>query len=111
MGYYTNFTLGTVSPNVKISDILKSHTEEEFKGLYFAVDENGYCKRGVKWWYDYEEDMRRLSRLHPDVVFKLHGEGEAYDDIWDKYFKNGKMQACYIEIVTNIDDYDESKLE
>ena len=38
--------------------------------------------------------MRDLSKEFPDVVFKLHGEGEDNEDIWDKYFMNGKMQSC-----------------
>ena len=50
-------------------------------------------------WYDNEEEMRKLSKEFPDVLFKLHGEGEDNEDIWDKYFMNGKMQYCPAEIM------------
>lgn len=50
-------------------------------------------------WYDNEDDMLLLSKEFPDVLFKLHGEGEDNKDIWDKYFMNGKMQYCPAEII------------
>lgn len=53
--------------------------------------------------------MRELSKLFPTALFKLHGEGEENGDIWDKYFKDGKMQECYVKMM--IEDYDESKLK
>lgn len=43
--------------------------------------------------------MLLLSKEFPDVLFKLHGEGEDNEDIWDKYFMNGKMQYCPAEIM------------
>lgn len=45
---------------------------------------------GLKW-YDHEKEMKQLSKEFPDVLFKLHGEGEDKYDIWDKYFMGGKM--------------------
>lgn len=50
-------------------------------------------------WNDNEDDMRLLSKEFPDVLFKLHGEGEDNEDIWDKYFMNGKMQYCPAKIM------------
>jgi hypothetical protein len=43
--------------------------------------------------------MRIVSLKWPDILFELKGSGDEYDDLWIKYFKNGKMQACYAEIV------------
>ena len=33
----------------------------------------------------------RARRRIPDALFKLHGEGENRDDVWDKYFAGGEM--------------------
>ena len=35
--------------------------------------------------------MAELSERFPDALFKLHGEGENRDDVWDKYFTGGEM--------------------
>lgn len=53
--------------------------------------------------------MIKLSKEFPDLLFYLHGEGEDAKDLWYKYYKNGKYQECYAEIV--YPEYDESKLE
>ena len=42
--------------------------------------------------------MKKLSKHFPNILFKLHGSGEDFDDTWDKYFLNGKMQYCPAEI-------------
>lgn len=52
--------------------------------------------------------MKQLSKEFPNVLFKLHGEGEDKYDIWDKYFMDGKMQSCYAEIICP--PFDRSKL-
>ncbi len=64
---------------------------------------NSPCK-----WYEHEKEMREFSKKYPEVVFTLHGEGEATDDLWIKYFKNGKMQTSKARI--EYDSYDESLL-
>ena len=60
-------------------------------------------------WYDHEIDMIDLSKKFPDILFCLQGTGEENEDIWEKYFQNGKMQRCYAEIV--IPPYDPEKME
>jgi len=108
MGYYTDYTLETHKSKMNISDILGNLSENDFGGLNYAIDVYGEYYESVKW-YDHEDDMKKLSLKFPDVIFKLHGEGENSGNLWDKYFKNGKMQTCYA--VITFDDYDESKLE
>jgi hypothetical protein len=108
MGYYTRFNLSVVEGDLTIQDVLASVNEDNFTHLFWAVEEDGESRDESKW-YGHEEDMIRLSLLYPDVVFKLHGEGEENDDMYDKYFKNGKMQSCYAKIT--YDEYDESQLK
>lgn len=50
-------------------------------------------------WYKHTDEMTELSKEFPNVLFKLHGEGEDSGDIWDAYFMNGKMQYCPARIM------------
>jgi hypothetical protein len=70
----------------------------------FWIKESDRCK-----WYRHETDMKSLSRHFPALIFMLEGEGEETKDLWIKYFKNGKMQACPGKIT--YDEYDPNKLE
>lgn len=80
-----------IDPRLKIDYALCLDSDEETK------------------WYENEDEMLELSQEFPDVLFKLHGEGEESGDIWDKYFMNGKMQYCPAEI--HIPEFDRNKLE
>ncbi len=107
MGYYTNFNLTTIG-NSDIAEILAQIPEEEFEDKFYAIDECGDCNCEAKW-YEHETDIRELSLKFPEVVFVLSGEGEEKDDIWKKYFQNGKMQVCRAEILFPV--YDEKLLK
>ena len=100
MGYYTRYEIEITKDGHDFSDIQDD-----------LVAETGYsdpfgdtCK-----WYSHEDDVKRFSKKHPDVLFKLTGEGEEFPDFWIKYFKNGKMQKCTGEVV--YPPYDESLLK
>ena len=43
-------------------------------------------------WYSHEDDLREISKKFNKTVLVLHGYGEEHDDIWVKYFFNGKCQ-------------------
>ena len=85
-------------------EVLRNHSEE----ARYAFNEYGNPEDTTKW-YQYGEDMIWLSEKYPDIVFKLHGEGEENGDLWDCYFKNGKVQSCRARIV--YDDFDEDELQ
>jgi hypothetical protein len=107
MGYCTKYNL-----------TLHNETHGQFEAIVdrlrdkdvigYALDEYLNTNDEVKW-YDAEDDLREISKEFPEVLFELHGEGEDVGDIWNEYFKNGKVQYCKAEIV--IPPFDESKLK
>ena len=109
MGYNTAYTLKTHNSKYLISDILTEIKAAalDFDNLFYAVDGNGETYDSIKW-YDHERDIIKLSKLYPDVIFDLYGEGEDNEDIWHKYFLNGKIQRCPARIA--FDNFDEQKL-
>ena len=112
MGYNTRYTLKwDVSKSAKttwdeISEeiALRQEVNPDF---FYAVDSVGGGNDACKW-YEHEEEVAQFSKIYPDVLFELHGEGEESGDIWKKYFKNGKIQICNAKII--FDEFDESKL-
>lgn len=90
MGYCTNYSLKT-TPLVPEEDI----TAKVGDVFYDA------CK-----WYDHEAAMKEVSLDYPGVLFELEGRGEERDDVWIKYFLDGKMQVCKAT-VTVIEDFGE----
>jgi hypothetical protein len=60
-------------------------------------------------WYEWREDMTKYSKLHPDVLFTVSGEGEESGDIWKAYIKNGQIQEETAKI--QIAAFDPDKLE
>ncbi len=97
MGYYTNYDLSYEGPVDEISVI---RTLAKVNPGYFDSDDrylNIIFSDEMKW-YCHEEDMLKVSTKLPDVLFTLYGEGEDANDMWVKYFKNGKMQICYATI-------------
>lgn len=107
MGYYTlysitayNYKDGQKEMIVEINDTRHSFDDEEqvfvddIESIVGYLPTKDSCK-----WYEHTEDMLKLSKKHPSILFKLHGEGEETGDIWNKWFLNGKMQVCLAEIV------------
>ena len=117
MGYYTRYSItaynykdGQKEKIVEIDDTRHSFDEDEqvfvdeIQSIVGYLPTDDSCK-----WYSHEQDMLTLSLKHSTALFKVHGEGEDPDDIWDKWFLNGKMQICNAEIV--IPDFNPSKLQ
>ena len=90
---------------IKPGDKKRSHLEIPLAWLYdFWTGRSERAK-----WYDHDKDMIAFSTLFPNLVFKLTGEGEESEDIWVKYYKNGKMQHCPAKIT--FDPYNENELK
>lgn len=125
MGYLTKYILDYEVEEDKVhklkcdkcgSNTKKLSTLEYVEHLLRSSDFCGYsplidfvngnaerCK-----WYEWEQDMRRLSKKVPTVLFTLDGRGEEDGDIWVAYFKGGKAQVEHPEI--KIPPFDKKKL-
>ncbi|WP_090739424.1 hypothetical protein [Paenibacillus sp. Mc5Re-14] len=103
MGYCTSYELSIVGGHY---DLLESIIDSD-KEMFYGLEPDGSTYDSVKW-YDHEQDMKYISKLYSNHIFKLCGEGEDNSDIWVKYFKDGKMQVCRAKIT--FDEYDEKKL-
>ena len=66
MGYYTRYTL-----QCENKDLLESIVKDND----FALESDGSPADCVKW-HEHEEDMKNISRQHPNELFTLIGEGE-----------------------------------
>lgn len=104
MGYYTRHKLSVIDGEHALIAELVAENED----AACAIDENGETEERCKW-YSHQEDMKCFSLKHPDVLFRLDGEGEESGDIWAEYYKGGKMQVCKAEIV--IPDFNEDLLK
>jgi hypothetical protein len=97
MGYYTDYEL-----EIEVGSLYLPKIEPELNtltGYTFTQHSNeSLMLLGAKW-YDHEEDMLKLSKKYPKIVFSLWGCGEGPGDIWQKYFKDNKMQICRGEVV------------
>ena len=111
MGYYTSYKLTIHEPSSYVGFITEKVVIEGFRkasdGANYSLTEDGNTAQSTKW-YDHEEDLCRFSRMHPEIVFKLRGDGEESGDQWFLYVKNGKSQRCKAKIT--FEDYDEQKL-
>lgn len=86
MGYETKYSLKILG----IDDYTISFHEKEISK--HSMYQN--CFIDYIKWDDHEKDMRKYSKKEPEMVFCLIGYGEDENDVWKKYFHNGKMQEC-----------------
>ena len=103
MGYYTKFELNILPwPN--------EDKEREIKANIIArmdsIDINEVDTRDIEWflkdemkWYSHKEDMLEVSKLFPDTLLVLRGEGEDHNDLWNEYYCDGEMERVEAEIV------------
>lgn len=97
MGYYTDYTITTDNTTQELKDEMKKFgfLDEWDEGLW-----GGDAK-----WYDWSDDIAKLSKKFPDVLFTIEGRGEDSTDIWGYYYKDGKS---YIQAEVTIYDYPEA---
>ena len=97
MGYATFYDLtlehATQQEEDKICEMLN-----ELGVIGYALDDDLSGYEPVKW-YNYSEDMLKVSNAFPSVHFILSGEGENNGDIWEQHFIDGKT-ARYDAVIT-----------
>lgn len=103
MGYYTDFIINVEGEEMS-DDIVNAITSiSQFEFEWHDDEISTYSK-----WYDCDDDMRELSELFPDKLFRVDGQGEDPDDIWRLYWKNGKVQES--KRTVSYEPFDETKL-
>lgn len=109
MGYYTYYSMEArkIKDKDEFNAIVEEMTELELYGDNGIFCESEYYEHDheasfrvcdAAKWYDYTYDMMKFSKIFPNVVFKLHGDGEERDDMWDEYYHNGKVEECRAQI-------------
>ena len=108
MGYYTYYSINVINANEVSRERLIAASKDLFHSLegddtYFDSDlyEHNPTINPFDWvsddemkWYECEDDMVKLSRDYPELVFEVEGQGEDRDDNWRAYFANGKFYLC-----------------
>jgi len=116
MGYNTHYSLhldlmigskkAELLDDEPLREVIKKLREENEEAR-FALAEDGGSEQAAKW-YTHADELIPFSEKYPNVLFTLSGEGEENDDIWKKYFLNGKVQVAKAEV--RIPDFDPGKL-
>lgn len=94
MGYETRFKLTALTDrNYSQRNYLKVLAEinpQEFSPNAESFEEEFEEPRK---WYNYKNNMKKLSLKFPDTYFLLYGVGEEQGDVWKAYFYNGEVQV------------------
>ena len=113
MGYYTYFNLRvTETPHLFNGKSITNESELEIAQKLYGIITYGdvlpkvpdydtpleYVFDDAMKWYDYEQDMKELSKQYPEFYFWLRGDGEESDDLWVACFHNGKSRTICINI-------------
>lgn len=119
MGYYTDYTLSVygierdgndIRMTAEIQPDVEKAIEAEIKKMdVFSDGDIGDSYYANLTWTCHEEDMRLLSSKFPNNLFWLSGQGEFNQDMWQKFFVNGRMQVSYARII--YEDFDAGKLD
>lgn len=98
MGYYTRYSGSIVSGPATEKEVAKAIAALPYFDNWSPEEDPETIDEVIAFdetkWYDYEADMRYISRLFPDTIILIHGEGEETGDLWNHYFKNGKSSYC-----------------
>jgi hypothetical protein len=101
MGYYTRYDLEILQGGDSNIDYKKELCDMvEYEHLF---DDD--CK-----WYEHHDDMKTISKKHPNVLFLLHGVGEEDGNMWRAYYYGGECKDR-IEAQVVFKEFDLTKLK
>ena len=91
--------LSIITDEIDLSKYKDENAYKDYKLL--PEDFNIYEKK----WYNYQEDLLRLSNQFPYLKIEVERSGEEMSDIEKTWFYNGEMQTSMVRFV-----FDENKL-
>lgn len=101
MGYYTWYTLDILEDPDNQEDEFYEKLDEKIGRVCLFKDLGGIEAK----WYNWESDMKELSKKFPKMLFLLEGDGEEPLNIWKCHFCNGI--SYYRQIQTYWEPFDE----
>jgi hypothetical protein len=103
MGYYTRYNIRVTGADN--SNQMVKFAEELDLIDYEIAGEDGTVL-GANFedkWYDWERDMKRVSKSFPRMLIEVDGKGEDAEDIWMARIRDGDSEIIYAKIV--FDDF------
>lgn len=110
MGYYTNFRIEfgnhSQEDSLKLKESIKQccpslvdALEYEYPIEYdnMLLDEEIYL---YAKWYNFDDEICKLSEKHPDLNITVYGHGEDVGDEWVAYAKAGRVEDYTAELPT-----------
>lgn len=85
-------------------DYLQELLEAKRRWLEIAKFEDNLFNDEPNKWYDHDLEMKAVSKVYPEFIFQLYGEGEENGDIWVKWYYKGQMQGGKAVIVRPVLD-------
>lgn len=84
MGYITCYRLSVLTAEGDQEDKIFDELRLQDEDIDYVL-EDGCIK-----WYNHQDSMIEASKLFPEHIFELEGQGEDHDDTWNCRYKNGE---------------------
>lgn len=71
-----------------VDDVLDEgdYYEKPKDAIFYASNEST--------WDDHDQDMLSISKQFPEMIFKLKGDGQDREDMWETYYHDGLKEEC-----------------
>jgi hypothetical protein len=95
---------GKSAAAVTLEDSVWSYISGQDEDFCYGLRVEDRCK-----WYEFEDDMRALSKEFPNALFVLDGKGEVASDLWRGYYVAGTGYTIKAQII--FDDFNQELLK